>query len=397
MSDIGWELLQGFGRFFVHPLTYVIPVAMFVLGILRVKKERASFHTRMFRAAFDVTAPLLPGLAAGALLSIIVAVTGMAVPLVFIGLVSLLVFLILLTGRIQWLSPAFTVSAAIILALFLPIWETGNQMVDSWFQVLEEMNYQPVLIWLAAFIVLEGLLVLRNGKQNTSPVIVKSTRGKWVGAHRLRRIWLVPSVMFVPEGMIDPVSWWPLLSAGEGGLALFILPLAVGADYSIFHTLPAPAVKRTGLRIIMLGLAAGVGAAVSFYYPEAVLYTAVIVFVLREALIVWRDTEESSRPAFFRPRSHGLLILAVLPESPAAKMGLAPGETIMKVNGLPVHTEREFYKGLQKNSAYCKVEVLDINGELRHVQSAVYDNEHHEIGVLTVKEKEEYPVSGVQL
>ncbi|SFQ10497.1 PDZ domain-containing protein [Salibacterium halotolerans] len=396
MDDIGWELLYGIGRFFAHPLTYLIPVVMFVLGWRRAVRERRDFHTRVFRTIFDVTAPLLPGLAAGLAGSAAAVLLGVTVPFSFLLLLSLLTGLILLIGRVKWLSPAFTVSTAVLLALILPLWETGNTRVDSWLQALSSSNYQAVLIWLAVLIILESVLVFRSARFFTSPMTVKSSRGKWIGAHRMRRIWLLPSVFFVPGGMIDAVSWWPLVPMGEGGLALFIFPLAVGGDYTIYHTLPRPALQQMGRRLFLLGLAAGAGAALSFYYPQAVWYTAAAVFVLRAVLQVWRRIEDRGRTPFFQPGSRGVKILGVLPESPAAKMGMTAGEIIWKVNHIPVHSKKEFYYALQKNSAHCRLEVMDTNGERRHVQSALYDNEHHEIGVLAVKENDDMPASGIQ-
>ncbi|MDQ0298282.1 hypothetical protein J2S78_000690 [Salibacterium salarium] len=393
MEEIGWEFVQAIGRFFAHPLTYVIPIAMLLLGYFRVKRERLTFHTRIFQMAFDLTAPLLPGFLAGLVLSIIVIVSGIAVPFAFIGLVSIILLLVLMTGRTNWLSPAFTVSTAVILALFLPEWNSGNAFIDNWLQALAGTDFRLVIIWLAVLIMIEGILIWKNGNKHTSPVVVKSTRGKRMGAHRLQRIWFIPSIMLVPDGMIESISWWPLLPVGGNDFALFLIPFAMGTNYTIFHTLPAPAVKRAGQRIILLSLLTGGGAATVFYFPEAALYTAAAAILIREALTVWLNREERTRPAFFMPRSRGVGVLGILPSSPAAKMGLAPGETIMKVNGQQVNSEKEFYYALQKNSAYCKIEVTDLQGELRHVQSAVYDNEHHEIGVLLVKEKNTFDPS----
>ena len=58
----------------------------------------------------------------------------------------------------------------------------------------------------------------------------------------------------------------------------------------------------------------------------------------------------------------------------------------MKVNGEPVNTPSAVYDALQKNSAFCKLEVMDLQGELRFAQAAIYVGEHHQMGVLLVKE-----------
>ena len=73
--------------------------------------------------------------------------------------------------------------------------------------------------------------------------------------------------------------------------------------------------------------------------------------------------------------------------SPAEKMGLLKGEIITKINGAVVHKEVEFYQALQKNRAFCKLEVIGNNGEMRFVQRALFEGEHYELGLLFVHDQ----------
>ena len=84
-------------------------------------------------------------------------------------------------------------------------------------------------------------------------------------------------------------------------------------------------------------------------------------------------------------KSHGVMIVAVLPDSPAEKMGLKTGEVTRKVNGMPVHNELELYKAIQINAAHCKLEVLDHQNELRLTQHVVYSKDHYRIGLLVAE------------
>ena len=65
-------------------------------------------------------------------------------------------------------------------------------------------------------------------------------------------------------------------------------------------------------------------------------------------------------------------------------MGLVVGECIRRVNGQYVHTEDELYQALQINAAYCKLEVLDHQNEVRLTQHAVFAEDHYRIGLLLV-------------
>ena len=46
--------------------------------------------------------------------------------------------------------------------------------------------------------------------------------------------------------------------------------------------------------------------------------------------------------------------------------------------------KKVFYEALQQNRAHCKLEVLDVNGQIRFVQRALYEGDHHELGILFV-------------
>ena len=89
------------------------------------------------------------------------------------------------------------------------------------------------------------------------------------------------------------------------------------------------------------------------------------------------------------------MILGILPSSPAEKLNLQVGEMIMKVNGFSVKTVTEFYQGLQKNRAFCKLEVIDLNGEIRFEQRALYEGEHHELGILFVQDEKKWETEAV--
>ncbi|MFC5793998.1 PDZ domain-containing protein [Thalassorhabdus alkalitolerans] len=389
MGAIGWELLIAIGRFFAHPLTYIFLIAMILLGYRRVKKERADFHTRVQDTLDDLLTPMVPGLLAGAAVSIVILLAGASVPWSFLLLVGLLYVVFLLTGRAWLLSPSYVLGLAVLIAYFIPSQlETGNMTVDGWLQTLAEANLMHAVLLLALFMLAEGILILKNGQKHTSPLLKKSTRGKWIGAHKLQRLWFVPLFVFVPGGEIEGLGWWPVLPIGDGGLALWLVPMAIGTSFTIYHTLPWKAASLHGQRVIGAGILALAGAVAAYFYPVFVLVTAIVAIVLRIAASIVGKIQEDSNPPFFTMQTKGVKVLGVIPGSPAEKMELKPGEIIMRVNGIPVNGEKDFYKALQRNSAYCKLDVADLNGEIRFAQSTVFHGAHHHVGVLLVKRKE---------
>lgn len=125
----------------------------------------------------------------------------------------------------------------------------------------------------------------------------------------------------------------------------------------------------------------------SYWWEPLAIVVAVVAILWREWIALSAKLYEQKRPPYFTKRTNGLVILGVLPDTPAHKMALSVGEVIVKVNGIPVVTEDEFYAALQHNRAFCKLEVLNESGEVRFAQSALFEGEHHELGLLFVRDE----------
>jgi len=116
---------------------------------------------------------------------------------------------------------------------------------------------------------------------------------------------------------------------------------------------------------------------------------------LREIASFIERSREAAASPLYAHEGNGLRVLAVLPGSSGAQLGIEPGEIVSKVNGTAVRTPEELYDGLLANPAFCKIELLNHEGHVRFVQRARYENEHHQLGlVLAPFEDAAYTVSG---
>lgn len=75
-------------------------------------------------------------------------------------------------------------------------------------------------------------------------------------------------------------------------------------------------------------------------------------------------------------------MIAVIPDTPAAKMGVQKGDIILDCNDEEVKNESELYAALQKNSAYCHLRIRTFEGDLKITESAIYADGPHEIGLI---------------
>lgn len=86
-------------------------------------------------------------------------------------------------------------------------------------------------------------------------------------------------------------------------------------------------------------------------------------------------------------------VLAVIPGSPAESLGIRPGESIVKINGISIRTKEQMHAALRKNPAFCKLEVRNLQGESKFLQRAIYAGEHHQLGAILAPD----PDAGVVL
>ncbi|HHW36040.1 MAG TPA: PDZ domain-containing protein [Bacillales bacterium] len=387
----GMELLFGIGRFFLNPATYILLLVALFLGFHRIKRERKDFNVRIHPFNLEWTELTLFGILAGVCVSAVMIALGAVLPLGFIVITSLLTVLFALTMQPRLLSPAIVLGLSIIISLFLPSLSFNNLLVSN---LIKDVTNGPLLVMailLSVLIFAEGLLILRKGHARTSPKLLKSKRGKQIGAHEAKKLWMVSVLLLIPGDTLTAVfEWWPVIQTPFMTFSLLVVPFGVGFHQEVQASVPKPAIQQTGRRVLLLALVVAALTVGAYWLPILAIVAAVVAMVGREYITVRQKMLDDDKVPFFATNEKGMVILDVIPGSPAEKMGLKVGEIIIKVNGNQVRSEKEFYEALQVNRTYCKLEVLDYNGEVRFAQRALYDGEHHELGILFVHDEKQW-------
>src|SRR5699024_2165417 len=153
-------------------------------------------------------------------------------------------------------------------------------------------------------------------------------------------------------------------------------------NYKVTSDLPVILSKLLGKGILVLVIVVLLLAVGSIYIPWLSLL-AVLVALLGREIINYRERMKNKKeqPYFFQD-DNGLQVLGIIPHTPAARLDILVGEKILKVNGYPVQTTYDFYKALQNSGSFFKMAVLDDNGEVRFIQSAFYEGDHHKLGLI---------------
>lgn len=382
------ELLKGVGMLFLHPVFYYLFFIAAILGVSRVKRERKNFHVRAENAYFELRQLLPLGLLIGLCLSLISIIAGLVIPIETLLFTAAFTFLWSFTTKVRWMAPAYTLGFAFFATIFAvdqqwPLPSMFTSVASS-----EQTIFPSIAVLLALLLIGEGILIFKNGRKGTSPKLIKSKRGQIVGAHEVKRVWLLPMFLVIPGDALQPLfEWWPIFSVAGETYSIILVPFAIGFYQQIQGMLPIDTIKSVGKRVIVLGIIVMLLSISGYWSPLVSIAVVTLAIIGREVITLKHRINEENLPFYFSKRNHGVMILGIIPGSPANHMALQIGELITKVNGIQVHDKKSFYEALLKNRAHCKLEVLDVNGEVRFAQRALFEGDHHELGILFVQDE----------
>ena len=382
------ELLQGIGRLFINPLFYIALMFAILLGYNRVKRERKFFHIRVVNGWSELKNSLTGGLVASLLLSVIIVAVGLSVTPQFLLALGVLTVVGFLLYTLHLLSPVILFTASFLVLVILK--ETGVAFTFLGIQVdgiaWNDESLVPLCILAGLLVMVEGWLIRKKGAHFASPILESTKRGMKAVAYLSKPVWLLPLLLVVPgEGISSYVPYWPQFTLGGESFSLVLFPVVIGFQQKVRKTLPIYFYPKLAKTVTLLGVAITLGGIAAYFMKEVAFFMLAAGALIRLLIILQYKMQERDDVYAVSPSSSGAMIAAVLPNSPAEKMGLVTGEVIKKVNGREVQTERELYEALQINAAHCKIEVLNHDKELRLTQHVVHSDDHHGIGLLLAR------------
>ncbi|HEY0827305.1 MAG TPA: PDZ domain-containing protein [Bacilli bacterium] len=370
---------------------YYIGILLVVLQYRRqILLERKLFHTRLHSLLQETWRLLLWGLAGGAVVSLIMAFFGAvfyAEDIILLWMVSLL----LLLFRVRFLCFAYSVGILGILHTVVVLFPDLQKVQELSLVVepLANLHYPSLLALVGVLHLIEALLIRWQGVRAASPAFYEGKRGKIVGGYYLHGFWPIPLFLIVPLHNGDAVSaatlpWVPFLGGDvwSAGWTLLALPVVIGFSEMTVSRLPGQKVRLSSgmllmYSVIMIVLAVSVEA-----WPIITMAAALGCILFHEVLIWYSRWEELQRSPLYVHDERGLMILGIVPDSPADAMGIVPGEIIYKANGMKVLSREQLHQGLRINPAFCKLEIINLEGQSKFIKRAIYAGEHHELGII---------------
>ncbi|MFX3616790.1 MAG: cell division protein [Sporolactobacillus sp.] len=385
MANLALALLRGIAVFFINPIFYLLVCGLFLFSAQRVRRERRSFRVKAYGMFNTIFRSIAPSLITGLCGSVVLIGLGVSLkPGVFVLLTGCYL-IVMLSTQLRFLSPAIAGGLTLLLAYFLPPIRTSSALLNQWITDIRTVNMVSLGGFLAVALLSECLLVYVWGVRQSSPRLINSRRGGRVGAHEASQLWIVPLFALVPSaGPISSFAAWPLIHGSGTGFGFLLFPIGIGLAQLITYALPVRAVRSTGhwLLLTACGFILCTVLALWLEMPVLVVLGGLLALISRLALLVHHHHLRKTRPFYFTQPNQGVRVIGVIPHSPVERMGIKPGEEILKVNDQVIKNEYEFYEALQKNLAYCKLEVVDRFGEPRFAKGSVHEGDGHRIGLL---------------
>lgn len=352
-----------------HPLLFIAFVLMIWQGYRMRAMHRHYWGIGLFSSGKLSIKRLVSGIVAGAVLSASMIWNhwdaGMTPALGWwIGGVTLLLGWV----RVRMMGISYAVGIVSLLTLIGRTWDAAVIDAAGGFPafLLQELDVAPLLLSAGVVTAIGGLFIVWMGDQSYCPVLLPR-RGKSVGAFALQSLWVVP--ILLPLG--DSWLIYPVMLAH--------------ADQAISRDKKQRA-RMTGLWFIGLGVTLAVIGWAGLHVNAWEWAGAVWALLGPKFLTRLSYNQENKGTPKFHMDQRGMRVLAIQEKSPAADMGIRPGDVITHANGQAIHNMTDLYAAMQQSPAFCKLEVLDENDEKRFVQRSRYAGEPHQLGILPVSE-----------
>lgn len=390
LEQLGAALLQ----LVLNPFYYV---GLFLVALLyrrQVVLERKLFAVRLHATAAQFLSALLWGWVGGLFISIGAVGTGIVLNMSTIIWVWV-VTLILLIFRMRFACLAYAAGIIGILHVIADAFPHLSDVaqLENVVTSLSEVHPPSLFALVALLHLVEAIFIRIHGARNATPLFVEGKRGKVVGAYHLQGFWAVPLFLVVPftTGIGADALPWPMFFGGSewhAGWSLLAFPAFIGFSQMTMAELPEQNARRSAKLLLGFALIIGILAVASEYWSILTIAAAVVSILLHETLLKYSSQREKNGIPYFVDAERGLKILAVVPGSPAHQLGILSGEIILKANGIIVNTKEELHAALRTNTAFCKLEVLNLEGHNKYMHRALFDGEHHLLGLIIVPDKQ---------
>lgn len=247
--------------------------------------------------------------------------------------------------------------------------------------------------------IIEGSLVMLDGSRGSIPVFT-SRDNKIIGGFALKRYWAMPISLLIllsvatSETMniqnIISADWTHLI---RGDIAGKILKNSVIATISLYGVIAYSSVtftkskkKKTlvsGVLIISYGVMLAAVAQLAAINVAFQFFVLIFAAVVHEAMIRLEKYMELTFKPKFVSDEDGIMVLEVVPSSPAFNMGIQSGDLIVELNEKKIESDAEIFNIIKGNFNSVSFKIKKASGGLKDVSYSNL-NGNKRLGIVVV-------------
>lgn len=385
MNELVFELIKAIGKAFLNPILYWLAFISFMISMKRIKQERKNFGHELFPHFAELQGSIHITIFSTIFLSLILLMLNAVFVREFIFFLSIIIFILSFIFGFRALSAAYTLGLTFLLFKLLEHFD--NTLFDS--GLFTDHTFAAIAILISLLLLVEAYMFSKIKNKTSFPEVVKSRRGSWIGIYHLQKASFVPFFTLLPSSVTSSTT-----SAGQAIDFLSIdfqfafVPFFTAFHYITSGQLPEEAAEKLKLHQTFLAIIVFALSTISFYLPGIAIF-AVLTAMFGKWLIDYQLLKDDRKKGYlFLQLKDPLKVLAVVPGSPAEKLGFKPGDLIIKTNGKPVHTIESLNKELENILYFPTFEIVTHNHEVVIIENDRYRGNHVELGLIFAAKNE---------
>lgn len=321
---------------------------------------------------------ILLGMLAGVLGSVLLSCFGVvfkddsAIFLLFV----ISIFLMLMKSRFV----CFSYSGALLGIASLTIGSMMSEGIDVSYLSTFQVDVNMLISLIAILHIVEGVLVLLDGKSGVIPVFT-NRNNKIIGGFAFKRYWLLPVAMlfmlnnqnFIYSPQMSVSQIWSFIR-GNSLQLLKDSALGFGAFYGILGYSTYTFTKTKNEKIVSSGMGiisyGAVLLVLSLLLKNNIVeqfLLCILTPIMHEIMLRFQMYMEVVGKPKYINNDEGIMVLEVAPNSPAYEMGIKSGDVLVELNDTKIINEEDILKSLSNVGNYIWLKVKNVQGKLSEV------------------------------
>lgn len=355
--------------FFLQPVFWIGLIRSYLDSHTRITRTRKQFNTAVYENHYELRHFWASTVLLGIVLSAFSGLVGMILPLSWLLIYELIagLSLILIPGFVM---PVLMVTVSSLVPLLL----------NSKAPRMAGHNY---LLITGLVIVALGLFIGFTAGRYNVPKTFNDERGHRIVGYPFKELSIVPMLVMIPGNVIQHwISFYPTFVINGHRVSLLLIPIVLGLRLTVFKHVSRKVFKRLSGWLVTLGIAGMLLAVASYRWPVIIAASLVGLLLLSWWILITVKEFDKKGGRYYSEVINGVRVVAIEPNTPAAKMNLHVGDVILDANHQAVRNEDEFYEALETHPTYCRLRVMNRNQRIILTGTAIYRGSPHEIGVV---------------